>query len=186
MGFRIRYQVKHTVALGITILFGSWLLLLHSGDAVVSADASEPLKIAEEMDEEEKREEIDRLLREGDRYKEMMNYNSANAVYEGVFRLDPNHVEASKRIDRLKEKMLQEGRSETGLVSGVYDTEIEARVRIYWNEVQELVAQERWGQARFTLEKLLLLDPLHEEGRELYERLKEGGVAKTEKVKRTT
>ena len=76
MGFRIRYQVKHTVALGITILFGSWLLLLRSGDAVVSADASEPLKIAEEMDEEEKREEIDRLLREGDRYKEIININN--------------------------------------------------------------------------------------------------------------
>lgn len=138
------------------------------------------------MEDEEKREEIKRLLREGDRFKEMMKYNLANAAYEEVFLLDPDNVKASKRIDVLKKKMLREGRYETELVTSVYGEEIEARVRAYWERVEELVAQKRWGQARFTLEKLLLLDPLHKEGRELSERFKQGGVDGTEMGDRTT
>ena len=129
-------------------------------------------KVLEELSPEEKREMITAFLKEGDQYFDAKDYDHANAAYERVFVLDPNHAGASRRIDRLKKQMLAEGKSETELVTRVYDAEIEARVHYYWTKAQTLVKEKKLGQARFTLEKILLLNPLHEEAQKLYKDLK--------------
>src|SRR3989338_9308247 len=124
--------------------------------------------VVEELNPKEKQSMADQLLAEGDRYMEEKNYDLANATYESVFLLDPNHREASKRIDRLKKQMKKEGKSEAGLVTRVYDAEIDMRVRQYLKEAKESMANHKWGKARFTLQKLLLINPLNEEARKLY------------------
>lgn len=111
---------------------------------------------------------IDQLLREGDQHLATKNYNLANQTYESVFLLEPNHQVASKRIDRLKKEMLGEGRSEAELVARVYDTELQERIGQYLEHARELTRKGKWGQARFALQKLLLLNPLHEEANRLY------------------
>ena len=136
-------------------------------------NASSQIKITEEMDGEEKKNLVEQLMMDGDRYLRGKNYNLANASYESVFLLDPNNVEASKRIDRLKRHMVKEGKSETELVARVYDSEIEIRVREYLEQAKRLLEGKKWSQARFTLQKLLLLNPLHEEARKLYESLEQ-------------
>ncbi|MBI4372992.1 MAG: hypothetical protein HY585_04625 [Candidatus Omnitrophica bacterium] len=133
-----------------------------------ATDIPKSSTISEELNLEEKQNVADQLLVEGDRLAEAKNYDLANATYESIFLLDPHHVAASKRIDRLKKQMKQEGRSETELVTRVYDAEIDMRVSQYLTEAKELMAAQKWGKARFTLQKLLLINPLNEEGRQLY------------------
>ena len=137
---------------------------------VFSAPQANPV-ITEELSKEEKQTIVKQLLEEGDQYVERKDYNLANASYESVFLLEPNNLEASKRIDRLKKRMLGEGRSETELVTRVYDAEIEQRAQQYLEHAKQFMAQQKWGQARFTLQKLLLISPLHEEANKLYKGL---------------
>ena len=127
--------------------------------------------IKDELTTEERKKMIDQLLVEGDQHLAAKNYNIANATYESIFLLEPNNTTASKRIDRLKKELLGEGRSETELITRVYDSEVEERVREYLERAKRLIAEQKWGQARFTLQKLLLLNPLHEEASKLYKEI---------------
>ena len=138
---------------------------------IMSAATSSASPVIEELDREEKQMMISQLLEEGDRYLKEKNYNLANASYESVFLLEANHLEASQRIDRLKKRMVQEGKSETELVTRVYDAEIEGRVQVYLKEAKQLISEQKLNQARFTLQKLLLVNPLNEEARKLYDDL---------------
>ncbi len=128
-------------------------------------------KVAEELTAAEKKEMIQDLIEEGDRHFGAKDYNRAAGAYESVFLLEPEHGGASGRIDQLKKRMLKEGKSETEVLGQVYDSEIEARTRFYLGRARELLGEGKTGQARLELEKLLLLNPLHEEGRKLYETL---------------
>jgi len=76
-----------------------------------------------------------------------------------------------KRIDRLKKIMIKEGVSETQLVTRVYDAEIDIRVRQYLVQAKDLIQQGKLAQARFNLQKLLLINPLHEEANKLYKQV---------------
>lgn len=127
--------------------------------------------IVEEMSKEDKTEMLKALLAEGDRLAEQKDYNLANATYESVFLIEPGHVETSKRIDRLKKTMVKEGVSETQLVTRVYDEEIGARVRLYLTQAKKLIETGKLAQARFSLQKLLLIDPLHDEANQLYKQV---------------
>ena len=127
----------------------------------------------EELSAGDKKLMVKQLLSEGDQYAEGKNYNLANASYESVFLLEPNNIEASQRIDRLKKRMFKEGKSETELVTRVYDQEIEERTNIYLKQAKEFIAQNKRAQAQFVLHKLLLINPLHDEANKLYKSLKE-------------
>ena len=116
---------------------------------------------------------IQELLAEGDRLTERKDYNLANATYESIFLIEPHHLETSKRIDRLKKIMVKEGVSETQLVTRVYDEEIDMRVRQYLTQAKNLMKQDKLAQARFNLQKLLLINPLHEEANKLYKKVNE-------------
>ena len=137
-----------------------------------STDLRATEKTVEELNAGEKKLMIQKFLEEGDRYVVRKDYNRANATYERVFLLDHDNLDASKRIERLKKQMLKEGVLETELVSQVYDEEISGRVEEYLKLARILMEQEKWGEARFTLEKLLLIAPLHQEANRLYQVLK--------------
>jgi tetratricopeptide (TPR) repeat protein len=155
----------------------AWIFLclltavLHPIDMMVFAEATAHPKATEELTTPEKQGMIQELMAEGDRYSDEKNYNLANAAYESVFLLDPENQDASARIDRLKKRMLKEGKLETELVTRVYDSEIDARVRTYLSQAKEFIKTGRMGQARLALQKLLLINPLHEEAGKLYQTL---------------
>ena len=140
-------------------------------DMLPFAAAETHSKLTEELTASEKQNMIRELMAEGDRYSEEKNYNLANAAYESIFLLDPTHQNASERIDRLKKRMMKEGKSETELVTRVYDSEIDIRVRAYLKQAKQFIAEGKLGQARLTLQKLLLINPLHEEAQKLYQKL---------------
>ncbi len=145
------------------------VVMLVSVQMSLLAATQEQSATIEEMSSEEKKDMVKEFLKEGDRLKDQKDYNLANAAYESVFLLEPENVEASKRIDRLKKIMVKEGVSETQLVTHVYDEEIGIRVKQYLNQSKEFIKRGKFAQARFTLQKLLLIDPLHKEGSKLYE-----------------
>ncbi len=166
-----RKQPKQKLGL---FFFTTWIgvSMLMAGGSVLAA-IDEEIKSIEELDGKERMEWIAELISRGDRYKELKNFDLANAMYERVFLLDAENLQASKRIDQLKKEMLEDGQLETGIVGGAYDAEIEARLKVYWREAQQLIRDRRWGRARFALEKLLMLDPLHEEASDWHKRLSE-------------
>ncbi|OGW84721.1 MAG: hypothetical protein A3C35_00385 [Omnitrophica bacterium RIFCSPHIGHO2_02_FULL_46_11] len=160
----------------------TWVFLLMFGLALfpafanrmawaVSPASASDLKVTEELNQEEKQNMAAQLVQEGDRYLKEKNYNLANASYESIFLLEPNNVQASQRIDQLKKAMAKEGVSETALVTRVYDQEIDERVREYLSQAKQLIAERKFGQARFALQKLLLINPLHQEAGKLYDQL---------------
>ena len=137
-------------------------------------------KLAEEYTEEEKKRYTVELLALGDELFENKNYEYAMAAYEQVFLFDPDNVKASAKLDQLKKQMGREKRDETGIVKEVYDEEARERARTFWNQAMDYLKQEKYAQARFTLEKILLLDPENQEAQKLYEDLKKKHFGKNE------
>ncbi len=157
----------------------------------VSLSASEEeaavRKLSEEYTTDEKTRYTAELLALGDQLFENKNYEYAMAAYEQVFFFDPENAKASAKIDLLKKQIAREGKDETGVVKAVYDEEAKERVREYWVQAQEYLKSEKYGQARFALEKILLLDPMNQEAGKIYEELKSkldeaSRVQKTESI----
>ena len=155
----------------------AWIFLclaltpIFSINMISFADTAAHPKVTEELTPTEKQGMIKELMAEGDRYADEKNYNLANAAYESIFLLNPEHQGASERIDRLKKRMMKEGKSETDLVTRVYDSEIDMRVRAYLKQAKEFMEAGKIGQARLALQKLLLINPLHQEAEKLYQKL---------------
>lgn len=168
-----RKSIKPKIKLGLFLCLFTIVVLNVTGQMSCLAETSAAsMKVLEELSPSEKKEMINSFLKEGDELVDVKEYDQANAAYERVFILDSNNMEASKRIDHLKKQMLAEGKSETELVTHVYDAEIEARVHYYWIRAKTLVEQKKWGEARLTLEKILLLSPMHSEAQKLYKEVK--------------
>lgn len=157
----------HALGLFLWIIFAGIFLVIGEGAIAASLNSS----VIEELDAKEKKTMIQQLLAEGDQYLAEKNYNLANASYESIFLLEPNHLGASGRIDRLKKQMMKEGKSETALVTRVYDAEIEGHANVYLKQAKQFIAEGKPNQARFALQKLLLINPMHEEARKLYDHL---------------
>ena len=162
---RHRAQSKAWAFFLLLVVFGPNL------QPITFAENSVKRPIVEEMSPEEKTKMVNQLIDEGDRLTKQKDYNVANATYESIFLIDAGNVEASKRIDQLKKIMVKEGVSETQLVTQVYDVEIDIRVKNYLKQAKDLMKQGKLAQARFNLQKLLLINPLHAEANKLYEQV---------------
>ncbi len=168
---KVRKAQARTWAFLLLLSFSAVCIFLKA--CILIAAPAEKTAVKEELSKEDRKSMLKQLFVEGDQYTEEKNYNLANATYESVFLLEPNNVEASQKIDRLKKHLLKEGRSETELVTRVYDQEIEQRTRVYLKQAKEFLAKGKQAQARFTLQKLLLVNPLHQEANKLYKDLRE-------------
>ena len=184
MPWKLQRKLEQTTtqARAWVFLWLVWIMVQHLnlGNVLFASLPPSSSTIAEDLNSDEKREMITQLLAEGDKQMAARNYNMANAHYESVFLLDPAHIEASRRIDRLKKRMVKEGHQETELVARVYDSELDERVRQYLTEAKQLLKEQKLAQARFKLQKLLLLNPLHGEANKLYREVNrklDGGVS---------
>ena len=125
----------------------------------------------EELSQEGKKDLIQNLLKEGDEYFLEKKYDQANEAYEEVFLVEPGGLEASRKIDRLKKQLIQEGKKETEVVSSVYNEEIRTKVKLYWAQVNQFMEQGKIAQARFAVQKILMLNPFDEKAIRLYQDL---------------
>ena len=86
-------------------------------------------------------------------------YDLALFAAEKVFVYEPNNREASFLIDDIKDEAIKNGKSESLFLSKMYQEEIGERVKKYRMEAQSLANENKDDQAKFTLQKILLLEP---------------------------
>jgi len=115
--------------------------------------------IAEELTADEVRSEIRTWLERSETLFQRGQYDFALFAAEKVFIYDPAHAGASELIDEIKVKALKEGKADTLFVSKMYREEIAERIVSYGNLADVFLRDGRVNQARFTVEKVLLLEP---------------------------
>lgn len=116
-------------------------------------------RAVEEMGGDEKEDEIKTWLERSRTLFAAKQYDLALFAAEKVFLYDGENIAASELIDQIKGQALKEGKAETLFISKMYEEEISDRLERYRQQAEELANQGSLGQARFTAEKILLLEP---------------------------
>ena len=125
----------------------------------------------EEMGSDEKQLEIKTWMERSRALFAAKQYDLALFAAEKVFLYDGENAGASELIDQIKAKALKEGKAETLFIHKMYKEEITDRLQQYREQAEELVAQGQFGQARFTVEKVLLLEPEDPQALTLYQKI---------------
>jgi Tfp pilus assembly protein PilF len=113
----------------------------------------------EEMSADDKSDEIKTWLERSRSLFEANQYDLALFAAEKVFLYDADNSTASELIDRIKAKALKEGKADSLFVHKMYKEEIADRLEQSRVQAEELVNQGKLGQAQFTAEKVLMLEP---------------------------
>ena len=103
-------------------------------------------------------------------------YDFALFAAEKVFVYDAENREASLLIDDIKDEAIKNGKSESLFLSKMYKEEIGERVKKYRSEAQEMARENKNEQAKFTLQKILMLEPEDPEARRLFSDLQKKEV----------
>jgi tetratricopeptide (TPR) repeat protein len=114
---------------------------------------------AEEMDTDDKQDEIKTWLERCRALFAANQYDLALFAAEKVFLYDAENNAASELIDQIKAKALKEGKADTLFIHKMYKNEIADRLEQYRTQAEELADRGQWGQAQFTAEKILMLEP---------------------------
>lgn len=125
------------------------------------------MKSPEEWSPAEKSKQIKTWLERSRGYLEKSQFDEALREAEQIFRIEADHLEASRLVDEIKEKARGRGEEEGLFLQGVYQEEIKERVGRYAGEAETHLRAGRLGAARMAVEKLLLLDPENREGHRL-------------------
>lgn len=123
--------------------------------------------LPEEKSTKEKNLEVKIWLERSKELLRMNEFDESLKATEYIFRLDPDNLEASKLVDEIKEKARRQGKDEILFMDRVYQQETERRIQQYLKRAEESIQTERWGAARFVVEKILILDPKNAEGQRL-------------------
>lgn len=113
----------------------------------------------EEMNEDDKEDQIKTWLERSRALFNVNQYDLALFAAEKVFLYDADNNAASELIDQIKGKALKEGKADTLFIHKMYKNEIADRLEQYRIQAEELAAQGQLGQAQFTAEKILMLEP---------------------------
>ena len=113
----------------------------------------------DEMNADDKQDQIKTWLERSRVLFNANQYDLALFAAEKVFLYDANDSAASELIDQIKAKALKEGKADTLFIHKMYKNEIADRLEQYRTQAEDLAAQGQLGQAQFTAEKILMLEP---------------------------
>ena len=113
----------------------------------------------EEMNADDKQDQIKTWLERSRALFDANQYDLALFAAEKVFLYDAENNMASELIDQIKGKALKEGKADTLFIHKMYKNEIADRLEQYRTQAEDLAAQGQLGQAQFTAEKILMLEP---------------------------
>lgn len=113
----------------------------------------------EEMDADEKSLAVTTWLERSRALFNANQYDLALFAAEKIFLYDADSSQASDLIDQIKAKALKEGKADTLFIHKMYKNEIADRLEQYRNQAEQLAARGQFGQAQFTAEKILMLEP---------------------------
>lgn len=152
---------------------GAGVLMAEIIDREISTHMeTETLKVVEEYTEREKADAVKTWLERSRALLEAKQYDQAILAAEKVFVIEPENIEASGLVDRIREDVTKEGKAESLVLKEMYRGEIDVRVRVYMKQAEQWMNAERWGMAGLALEKILLLDPQNQEALKMHERFK--------------
>jgi tetratricopeptide (TPR) repeat protein len=127
----------------------------------------------EEMNADEKSTEVKTWLERSRALFGRNDYDLALFAAEKVFIYDPDNRQASELIDEIKEKAIKEGKADVLFLNKMYKEEIADRLEKYRDQAKGLAGEGYYGQARFTVEKILLLEPDDPKALRLYQKILE-------------
>jgi len=130
-------------------------------------------KAQEELTDKERRDEAKTWLERSQMLFNVRQYDEALLAAEKVFLYDPDNLKASQLIDQIRGKAYQEGKGQSLILRQIYEGEIQERVERYREQARAWVDEGKWGAAKLTLEKILILAPEDREALALYEKVKE-------------
>lgn len=113
----------------------------------------------EEMNADDKEDQIKTWLERSRALFGANQYDLALFAAEKVFLYDADNSVASGLIDQIKGKALREGKADTLFIHKMYKNEIADRLEQYRTEAEDLAVRGQLGQAQFTAEKILMLEP---------------------------
>jgi len=113
----------------------------------------------EEMNGDDKQDAIRTWLERSRTLYAANQYDLALFAAEKVFLYDADNAVASDLIDEIKAKALKEGKADTLFIHKMYEEEISDRLEQYRNQAEDLAMRGQFGQAQFTAEKVLMLEP---------------------------
>lgn len=131
----------------------------------------EPSQFPEEMEKKEKNETAALWLERAESLLQMGKLNEAAAAAETVFQYEPGSVAASELLDRIRAEAIRSGRREDAVMNSVYDGEIRERVHDYLQQAEKAFSEGRYGKARFSIQKVLLLEPENRRANRLHEQI---------------
>lgn len=126
---------------------------------------------AEEMGADEKRTEVKTWMERSRALFQAKQYDLALFAAEKVFLYDNENSDASELIDQIRAKALKEGKADTLFIHKMYKEEIADRLQQYRQQAEDFVARGQFGQARFVVEKILLLEPEDPQALALYQKI---------------
>lgn len=124
---------------------------------------------APELTIREKADAIQTLNERAEEYYQNEKYDEARETVQEVFQYEPSNAQASRLMDKLGQKEREQAEKQTGMLREVYRDEMTERMEIYRKEAKRMIEEQRFGRARFALEKMLLLDSKDPEANRLYE-----------------
>ena len=132
----------------------------------------------EEMNSDEKQIQVKTWLERSKALFDRHDYDLALFAAEKVFTYDAENQKASELIDMIKDKALKEGKADTLFLNKMYEQEVTDRLEKYRKQAKGLAAEGHLGQAKYTLEKILLLEPEDPQALKLYQNILERGEVK--------
>ena len=114
---------------------------------------------SDEMNTDDKQDQVKTWLERSRALFDANQYDLALFAAEKVFLYDAENNAASELIDQIKAKALKEGKADTLFIHKMYKNEIADRLEQYRTQAQDLASQGQLGQAQFTAEKILMLEP---------------------------
>ncbi|MBN1689379.1 MAG: hypothetical protein JW893_09770 [Candidatus Omnitrophica bacterium] len=102
---------------------------------------------------------------------EIQQYEEALAAAEEIFIYDPDSHEASRLVDEIRRKAINEGKRDGKIVYQMKHEEVVKRIDRYRQEAESSFEAGYWHSAKLAVEKILLLMPGDSEAQKLHKEI---------------
>ena len=128
-------------------------------------------KAPEELTGDQQSSEVQAWLERSRSLLQIQEYDEALTAAEKVFSYDAENLEASRLIDEIRKIAMKDGQAEVLVRNKMAREESNERVGAYLIQARKAIQAGRVGEARLTLNKILLLEPENREALEMRSQL---------------
>ncbi len=133
------------------------------------AELMQASPLRQEAFEKNSKDDVQTLLERAEAHFQAGRYSDASENAQKVFQLDPDNARASRLLDRVAKQLLDHNNTERAAIRQVAREEVTERIEQYRDRAKAAIEQKHWGEARFALQKVLILSPSDPEALRLYD-----------------